>query len=166
MITAMNSNQTSSSRIAFAKNHLLSSHAIRLAAIFLSAMLIIGCASEAKPTQTIYPTTMASCFPNSVFTADDMRARVNCHPDNYKIKINSDTVVLLAFPDPLIDWVGPIFIIHVPSVSEVVLNTDGSIFMADYKSSDGQNAIESVLNDQELMTSILERAKEIEKIKP
>jgi len=38
--------------------------------------------------------------------------------------------------------------------------------MDGYKSSDGQNAIESVLNNQELMTSILARAKEIEKSKP
>jgi len=62
----------------------------------------------------------------------------------------------------LIDWVGRIFIIHTPSVSEVVLSTDGSIFFIDYKSSEGQIAIESVLNNPELMSSILERAKEIE----
>jgi hypothetical protein len=71
-------------------------------------------------------------------------------------------VVLFAFPDPVIDWVGPIFIIHIPSVSDVVVNTDGSIFYEVYNSSEGKDAIQSVLNNQELMASILERAKEIE----
>jgi hypothetical protein len=97
-----------------------------------------------------------------VFTAEDMRARVDCHPDDYKIEIDNDTVVLLAFPDPLLDWVGHIFIMHLPSVSEVVLETDGSIFFEDYKSSEGQDAITKVLNDPELIASILDRAKEIE----
>ena len=102
------------------------------------------------------------CFPDSVFTTEDMRARVDCHPKDYKLEITKDTVVLFAFPNPLLDWVGPIFVIHVPSVSEVVLNADGSIFFAGYKSSEGRSAIEDVLNNPELMASILERAKEIE----
>ena len=102
------------------------------------------------------------CYPETVFTAEDLRARVNCHPDKYKIEINRDTVVLLAYYPSPVDWVGPIFIIHVPSVSEVVLTTDGSIRFESYKSSEGKNAIEGVLNDPELMAHILERAKEIE----
>jgi len=109
--------------------------------------------------------SIADCWPDSVFTAEDMRARVDCHPDDYKLNIDEDTVVLFAFPDSLIDWVGPIFIIHVPSVSEAVLNTDGSIFSMDYNSSEGQIAIERVLNNPELMSNILERAKEIEERK-
>ena len=101
------------------------------------------------------------CFPDSVFTTEDMRARVDCHPKEYKLEITKDTVILFAFPGP-VDWVGPIFVIHVPSVSEVVLSTDGSIFFANYKSSEGRSAIEDVLNNPELMASILERAREIE----
>jgi hypothetical protein len=50
----------------------------------------------------------------------------------------------------------------VPSISEVVLTTDGSIRFEGYKSSEGRSAIEDVLNNPELMASILERAKEIE----
>jgi hypothetical protein len=101
------------------------------------------------------------CYPETVFTAEDLRARVNCHPNKYKIEINRDTVVLFAFRSS-VDWVGPIFVIHVPSVSEVVLVTDGSIRFESYKSPEGRSAIEDVLNDPELMASILERAKEIE----
>ena len=102
------------------------------------------------------------CYPDSVFTAEDLRARVNCHPDKYKIEINRDTVVLFAYYPSPVDWVGPIFVIHVPSVSEVVLVTDGSIRLESYKSSEGRSAIEDVFNDPGLMASILERAKEIE----
>ena len=101
------------------------------------------------------------CFPDSVFTAEDMRAKVDCHPKDYKLEITRDTVVLFAFRGP-IDWVGPIFVIHVPSVSEVVLSADGSIRFEAYKSSEGRSAIEDVLNNPELMASILEREKEIE----
>src|SRR3972149_5224589 len=101
------------------------------------------------------------CYPETVFTAEDLRARVNCHPDKYKIEINTDTVVLFAYPSS-IDWVGPIFVIHVPSISEVVLVTDGSIRFESYKSSEGRRAIKEVLNNPELMSNILERAKEIE----
>jgi len=106
------------------------------------------------------------CFPDSVFTTHDNRARVDCHPKDFKLEITKDTVVLFAFPVRLslthIDWVGPIFVIHVPSLSEVVLSTDGSIRFEGYKSSEGRGAIEDVLNNPELMASILERAKEIE----
>jgi hypothetical protein len=131
-----------------------------LAILFFAS--VVGCVPKSTPTQTVYPTSIAHCFSQSVFTADDMRARVDCHPDDYKIKFNNDTVVLLAFPHPVIDWVGPIFIIHIPSVSDVVVNIDGSIFYEVYNSSEGKDAIQSVLNNQELMARILERAKDIE----
>ena len=115
-----------------------------------------GCAAGLTP-----PTSIAGCLPDSVFTAAEMQARVDCHPSDYKYLVSRDTTVLFAFPDPLIDWVGPIFIIHVPSVSEAVVNTDGSLFTRDYKSAEGQAAIERILNDPGLMAKILERAKEI-----
>ena len=132
-----------------------------LLGLILCAGSIAGCTAEPTPTQDIYPTTIASCLPHSVFTTEDMRARVDCHPNEYKLEIDEDTVVLFAFPDSLLDWVGPIFVIHVPSVSEVVLSTDGSIFIEDYKSSEGRIAIEGVLNNPQLMSSINGRAKEI-----
>ena len=91
-----------------------------------------------------------------------MRARVDCHPNEYKLEISNDTVVLLAYPDPIMDWVGPVFIIHIPSVSEAVIKTDGSILFREYKTSIGQKIIEDVLNDQELRDRILNRAREIE----
>jgi hypothetical protein len=119
----------------------------------LFVVFVIGCIPKSTPAR--------NCFPTSVFTTEDMRARVDCHPDDYKMEITKDTVVLFAFPDPVIDWASSIFIIHIPSVSEVTLNTDGSIFSEDYKSLGGRNAIENVLDNRELITRILERSKEI-----
>jgi hypothetical protein len=89
-----------------------------------------------------------------------MRARVECHPDDYKMEISKDTVVLFAFPNPIMDWVGPIFVIHIPSVSEVVLDTDGSTVFEEYKTSGGRESIEDVLNNQVLLERILQRARE------
>ena len=146
------------------KHRKLSSHPHSwLVMAFMFLVLSLGCTPESTPTEIVYPTSMASCFPESVFTAEDMRARVDCHPDEYKMEITQDTVILFAFPDPLLDWVGPIFIIHVPSVSEVVLNTDGTTSHEAYNSAEGRNAIENVLDDKALIGTILERAEEIEK---
>jgi hypothetical protein len=136
---------------------------MRRVAILLFLLFAIGCVPKSIPTPVTAPTSIASCFPASVFTADEMRARVDCHPDEYKLEIDQDTVVLFAFPDPLLDWVGPVFVIHIPSVSEAVLDRDGNILFHGYKSSDGQNAIKSILNHQELIARILQRAKDIGK---
>jgi hypothetical protein len=158
----MNSNRQNKNLYQARTTHLIVWLGSDVIVAILLVVSMIGCVPEATPTQAVYPTSMAHCFPESVFNSDDMRARVDCHPDDFKIEINDDTVVLFAFPDPLLDWVGPVFIIHIPSVSDVVLNTDGSIIHEIYNSSEGQNAIQGVLNNQELMVSILERAKEIE----
>lgn len=153
------------SRFKFLDKHIISMHDRKRIVALLSLILIIGCTPQSTHTPDVYPTSMASCFPDSVFTAENMRARVACQSAEYKMEITEDTVVLFAFPDPLLDWSGPIFVIHIPSVSEVVLSKDGSILFEGYKSSEGQQTIENVLTDQALMTSILERTKEIEKQK-
>jgi len=122
--------------------------------------LISACALEPTPAETAYPTSLASCFPKSVLTADEMRARVACHPEDTRLEITPDTVVLFVFPDPLWDWVGPVFIVHIPSVSESVLDTEGTVIAENYNSSEGRDAIAAVLNDQNLMARILEWAQE------
>ena len=153
------------SHLKFLNKHMISIHGRKRIVAFLCLILILGCTPQSTPTAEVYPTSMASCFPDAVFTTEEMRARVACHSAEYKMEITEETVVLFSFPDPLLDWSGPIFIIHIPSVSEVVLGTDGSILFEGYKSTEAQNAIENVLNDQELMNRILVRAKEIEKQK-
>jgi hypothetical protein len=150
-------------KLNFANGFLPSLRPLEIIAAILLVSAIVGCTSASLPTQVIEPTSMGNCFPASVFTAEDMRARVDCHPDEYKMEISEDTVVLFAFPHPIMDWVGPVFIVHVPSVSEVVLKTDGSVLFEGYKNPAGRKAIEGVLNNQELLDGILERAEQIEK---
>lgn len=134
----------------------------RLVLVILGIASIIGCIPKPTPTQAfVYPTSITSCLPDSVFTAEEMQARVDCQPDDYKIEINKDTVISFAFSDPVMDWVGPVFITHIPSVSETVLNTDGSIRYESYNSLEGEKAIKDVLNNPELMDEIIKRAKEI-----
>jgi hypothetical protein len=63
--------------------------------LFVVSIILAGCIpSTSTPTESIYPTSMAHCLPDSVFTAEDMRARVGCHPDNYKLEITKVTSYL------------------------------------------------------------------------
>jgi hypothetical protein len=132
----------------------------------LLTLAVTGCALQPAFRGSAAPTAIASCFPDSVFTAEEMRLRIDCHPDDYKLKIDRDTFVLFAFLDPILDWAGPIFFIHVPSVSEVVVDSEGSVFFENFKSVPGRNAIENVLNNRPLMDRILERAREIKESNP
>ncbi len=133
-----------------------------LVSLLVIAGWMAGCSAAPAPAKDPNATAIENCFPTSVFTARDMQARVDCHPDDYKLQISKDTVVLFAFPSAMKDWTGPVFVIHVPSVSEAVVDYDGSLFMKDFKTRAGQTAIENVLNDPALMTGILERAREIQ----
>jgi hypothetical protein len=144
------------------RRHRSSIRRLKTLAAILLITLTIGCMSESTFPPKVGSSSAENCFPASVFTEEDMRARVDCHPNEYKLEISKDTVVLFAFPDPIMDWVGPVFVIHIPSVSEAVLKTDGSILFEGYKTSSGQDAIEDVLNNQELLARILDRAREIE----
>jgi hypothetical protein len=147
-------------RSKFARKHSGFSLGSLFLALTVCASSITGCTAGSTPTPEVYPTAIGSCFPASVFTAEQMRARVDCHPSDYKLEIDENNVVLFAFPDSLRDWVGPIFVIHVPSVSEAVLSRDGNILFESYKSSEGRAVIERVLNSSELMSRILEQARQ------
>ena len=133
-----------------------------LVGLILFTGSIVGCIATPTPAKDISPTALENCFPTSVFTAEDMQARVDCHPNDYRLQLSKDTVVLFAFPSPTIDWTGPVFVIHVPSVSQAIVDYDGSLFMTDYQTPEGQVAIETVLNNPALMARILERAREIQ----
>ncbi len=125
--------------------------------------LIYGCSVASPANPPVEPTSLGDCLGRPVFTAVDMRRAVDCHPNDYKLWINTDTAVLFAFPWPTIDWAGPIFIDHIPSVSQAVVNIDGSLILEDYKSPEGRAAIEAVMNNPGLMSDILARALKIQK---
>ena len=131
---------------------------------WLWLLTAVACTTPSPPPPA--PTENANCFPATVFTPEEMKRRVDCHPSEFKIEIDAETVVLFAYPDPILDWVGPIFIIHISSVSEAVLNVDGGIMFEDYKSEAGQQAIEHVLNSPPQMERILERVIETEGVGP
>lgn len=150
--------------------------ALRLLIVLCTSMLV-SCGNIAGTGPT--PSSLASstpvapgtalpseCFLQSVFTAEAMQKRVSCHPSDYKMLLSDDTSVLFAFPDSHMDWIGPIFVIHVPSVSEAILKTDGSIFQHSYKTPEGQAAIEKVLNNASLMAQVIARAQEIARQSP
>ena len=147
-------------------NHLYRRAVSALWIVVLEAWAITAVACTAPATLPTPTPDPAHCFPATVFTPEEMQTRVDCHPTEYKIVIDNESVVLFAYPDPILDWVGPIFIIHIPSVSETVLNVDGTIIFEDYKSEAGQAAIERVLNSPPQMERILERVLETEGIGP
>ncbi len=130
--------------------------------LLLFAGWMAGCMAAPTPTQEASPTPTENCFSSPVFTASDMQAWLDCHPNDYKMQISKDTVVSFAFSRPMMDWEGPVFVTHVPSLSAAVVNYDGSLFTKDYKTPEGQAAIEAVLNDPVLMARILARANEIQ----
>ena len=68
--------------------------------LFLELLVFAGsitaCVMGTTSTPAIVSTPIADCFPSSVFTAADMQARVDCHPNDYKLTISKDTVVLFG----------------------------------------------------------------------
>ncbi len=131
---------------------------------WLWLLTAVACTTPASAPPA--PPENTNCFPATVFTSEEMQRRVDCHSSEFKLEIDAETVILFAYPDPILDWVGPIFIIHIPSVSEVVLNADGGVIFEDYKSEAGQQAIEQVLNSPPQMEQILERVIEAEGFGP
>lgn len=133
----------------------------RVCCLLLGLLALASCsrATVASSTPPAQPLSVGTdCFPATVFTAQAMQQRVDCHPDAYKIMITPETTVLFAFPDSHMDWAGPVFIVHIPSVSEAILKTDGTLFQHAYTSDEARLAIEAVLNDPARMAQIRARA--------
>lgn len=132
------------------------------------------------PSEPTPKVDVATPFPifAAVRTAEDMRAQFDSWPDEYKMRIDQDTVVLLAFPSPIIDWAWEASIRHIPSVSSAgihrpwtVRNTsDGSRWKEEcgeivlsqevcierhYEGENGKARLEAALADPEIMAKIL-----------
>ncbi len=86
---------------------------------------------------------------NGIETPKDVLRQFENHPDLYKFNLDDDWVVMYAYPDPApeIRWTGMVFIHHIPSVSEVVLDYDGNVIHEQIASADIKAGIESFLND-------------------
>lgn len=84
----------------------------------------------------------------SVNTSDDLRAQFENWPDDYKIRVDEDVVILFAYPAPAVDWVGPVFVEHIPSFSSVTIDFDGCVMDERYGSPEGEAKIKAVLTDE------------------
>ena len=132
---------------------------MRLLLVSFLLLVMAGCAATQSPA---LPASLTPApLPDSVFTSKDMQRRVEQHPAEYKLIIDQDTAVLFAYPHPIGDWVGPIFVVHIPSVSEVVLDWDGKLAFEQYGSDAGRKSIGQVLANTELVQRAQTRASEI-----
>lgn len=131
----------------------------------IGLMMSSGCSNATATHQPLStetsPTPTAAPVPIGVFTAEDMQRRVDTHPEEYKEIINSDVAILYAYPAPTIDWEGPIFLIHIPSVSSVTLDLNGEVFSTNYNSPEAEEALGELLADEPLIERVVKRAQEI-----
>ncbi len=104
-----------------------------------------------EPVSTATPAPWPTPEP---LTARDLQEQFENWPEEHRIRINDDVVVLLAYEDGHTDWGGTAFIHHIPSISTIVIGFDGSVRQRDTKSDEARAAIEKVLSDESLMAYI------------
>jgi hypothetical protein len=77
-------------------------------------------------------------------------------PDEHKIVLDDDLVINVVYydRDSAADWAGQAFILHIPSISEVVLDFDGMVKITKINSEEARNRIDAVLEDEQLMATI------------
>lgn len=146
---------------------------LRLLLVGLMALLLQAACVQASPTPTPKPAA------EGVHTPDDMRAQYERWPDDYKVAIDEEVVMLFAYPSPIIDWAGFAFIKHIPSASSVtlgrpfsIMRPDGTVIQAHsdreemirgerltvwrhYTSEEAKARLDTVLTDEGLMRRIL-----------
>ncbi len=117
-----------------------------------------GKAAATRPDGAAFPTvTPAPNFPMmGVHTPEDVEQYFAQWPDEHKLRLADDVVVLFTYPHPLANWVAGAIIYHIPSVSVVHLDFDGSVMTeyAHYESQAGQTHLEEILADEELLKEL------------
>jgi hypothetical protein len=118
---------------------------------------IEGVAPASMPTPTPAPSV------RGIHTPEDMQWQYDEWPEEFKFAVDpeGEVVVLFAYPDPLMDWVGPVFVQHIPSFSSVTLGYGGEIVHEHYGSEEGRARLRAVLDDAALMARIRQRVDEI-----
>ncbi|MFQ5872357.1 MAG: hypothetical protein ACE5JL_00950 [Dehalococcoidia bacterium] len=89
-----------------------------------------------------------------IHTPEQMRAYMEGWPEEYKLVIDRDVVVAFAIPESAAEWRGAAFINHIPSMSQVIIDWDGSVKVRDYKNDQGGTRLEEILADQALLQRI------------
>jgi len=124
------------------------------------AWAVAACARQAPGgTVALAPSATPAPSVRGIHTAEDMQWQYDQWPEELKFAVDpeGEVVVLLAYPDPLIDWVGRVFINHIPSFSSVTLGYGGEIAHEHYGSEEGRARLQAVLDDVELMARIRQR---------
>jgi hypothetical protein len=156
-------------------DHIQGKMVLRLLLVGLMALLLQAACVQASPTPTPTPKPAVQ----GVHTPDGMRAQYERWPDDYKVAIDEEVVVLFAYPSPIIDWAGFAFINHIPLASSVTLGRPFSIMWPDgtvipahpdreemiwgerltvwrhYTSEEAKARLDAVLTDEGLMRRIL-----------
>jgi hypothetical protein len=93
---------------------------------------------------------------NGIESPKDVLRQFENHPESYKFYLDDDWVVMYAYPDPgpEISWTGMVFIHHIPSVSEVVLDYDGNVIYEQIASEEVKGGLEGFLNDSALIEKL------------
>jgi hypothetical protein len=133
-------------------------------AVLVLAWAAVACARLAPgDVAALAPSATPAPSVRGIHTPEDMQWQYDQWPEEYKLAVDpeGEVVVLFAYPDPLTDWVGRVFINHIPSFSSVALGYGGEITHEHYGSEEGRARLQAVLEDTALMARIGQRVDEI-----
>lgn len=116
--------------------------------VLSAVVLIIGACST--PTSTLPTPPMLPENPKP----KDLRSYVDSWPEERKLVIDRDVVVVFTYPHPAVLWDQTAFIYHIPSMSRVDLNRYGEVAIIDYKNAEGKQRLQRILTDDSLMNLI------------
>ena len=115
-----------------------------------TSALLVACSGEPP-----YPPPP----PTPVNTAEGLRARMEARKNHNKLVVDEDLVAWYIPCEPsAASWVAPIIVHHLPSMSSVHLNNDGSLKTSPgprYGSDEGRERLAAVLADDALMARIV-----------
>lgn len=91
-------------------------------------------------------------------TPDDIQAKFDGSPEEHRIKVNNDVFILFAYENGFTNWIAPVFIYHIPSITQVLLDYDGNVISdKNVNGAEARAAVDAVLADEKLMAEIARR---------
>ncbi len=143
-------------------------HAHRLAVLSVALTLIVACDTpptdtdqpgEASPTPEPIASAIVTPTPldpvtGGVHTPAQLRAYFDRWSDNYKLELTEDVVLFVVDPMSAFDGKSPAWLAHIPSMSSLHLFSFRSE-PPEYRTPEGQAAIEAILANERTMADIL-----------
>ena len=121
-------------------------------------------ASPTPPPHT--PTAVVSAEPRPVATVSGTESpetvgiRPEHFPEEHRWQVSDSVVALFAYQNGLTDWGAAAFVMHVPSLSVVMIGWDGAISREVVFGDEARAALDAVLLNEELMAGIVARINE------